>query len=472
MPMSEPYFFLVKILDSLPTDIRDILLATAKEVTPFQRKENQRREKLVYDVIEKSGIRVHYLAPEEKKRFQAAAEHIIAKYQDVIGADILQATYEHLGISGHFKNNDTIMIGLDADLTLGSSRAGLAIKRGMELAVQEINEKGGLLGKTLKVLARDHGGISARGLQNLEFFSENQNLVAVMGGLHSPVALSEIDYIHRQKIIYLDPWAAATGIVENGHYPNYVFRISANDREAGKFLVEWAWPRYKKVALLLENTGWGRSNHQAIMSALAEKGTAAVAVEWFNWGEVDMIPQLLKIKKSGAEVLFLVANAPEGINVIRSMGNMSLKMPIYSHWGITGGNFWDEVYPDLDLIDLQFLQTFSFLADSNVKAINLGKSYCHTYHVNSVKEIPLPVGVAHAYDLVHLLAKAIQQAGSLDRASIRKALEEIDSYRGVVKNYEPPFSSVRHDALDKKDFFMGQYDKNGIVVPVENVYGK
>ena len=123
----------------------------------------------------------------------------------------------------------------------------------MELAIDEINQSGGVLGKRLSIMPRDHGGISARGIANMNHFAKVKNLVAVMGGLHSPVALSELEIIHNEKCIYLDPWAAASAIVDNGFRPNYVFRVSVRDEYAGTFLVDQALKKYGKVAILLEN---------------------------------------------------------------------------------------------------------------------------------------------------------------------------------------------------------------------------
>ncbi|MGE4545417.1 MAG: DctP family TRAP transporter solute-binding subunit [Pedobacter sp.] len=458
-----------KMLDSLPKDLRETLIVTAQELTSFEREETQEREKRFLEMLETKGVHIYFLNPKEREKFRAATEHIVATYRDIIGPQILDMTFQYLDKKSVFEGSEAIVIGLDADMTLGSGSSGLAIKRGMELAVDDINMAGGLLGKKLKIITRDHGGISARGLRNMDFFSGVGNLVAVMGGLHSPVALSELDFIHRKKIIYLDPWAAATDIVNNGYDPNYVFRISANDRDAGQFIVEQALHRYKNIALLLENTGWGRSNYQAITETLSDKGVMPVEVQWFNWGETDMTPQLTKITDSGADVLLMVANAPEGVNIIRSMSKLSWKLPILSHWGITGGDFWAHVHGDLKLVDLQFLQTFSFLSSENEKARNLGERYCQKYHLPSTEMISVPCGTAHAYDLVHLLGKAIIRAGSFDRPTVRDALEKVGSYHGVLKTYEPPFTVERHDALSKKDFFLARYDDYGHIIPVTAV---
>jgi C4-dicarboxylate-binding protein DctP len=460
------FAFSKKILETLPPDIQEILVSTAKELTLFQRKEAIEREKAFIKTIKDSGTHIYYLSDEERNRFRAATAYIFEKYRNLIGTEILDKTAQYLQKKYGIPNEDEIIVGLDADMTLGSAPSGLSIKRGMELAVREINQQGGILGKKIHIMVRDHSGISARGIGNMKYFATVKNLVAVMGGLHSPVALSELDIIHREKIIYLDPWAAATPIVDNGRHPNHVFRVSVRDEYAGSFLVKEALQEYQHIALLLENTGWGRSNHKAMTVALAEKKLTPVAVEWFNWGEGDMTLQLARIENSGAEVILLVANAPEGINIIKSMVKHSKRIPVISHWGITGGYFWENVNRELESVNLKFLQTFSFMTPKNEKTKEIIRKYFEAYHVNTWREIVAPVGTAHAYDLVHLLAKAINQAGTLDRPAIRDALEKIESYEGLVKKYTPPFTPQRHDALDQNDFIMAGYGSDGRIVPL------
>ncbi|MFH0787073.1 MAG: ABC transporter substrate-binding protein, partial [Pseudomonadota bacterium] len=263
-----------------------------------------------------------------------------------------------------------------------------------------------------------------------------------------------------------DPWAAATPIVDNGFRPNYVFRVSVRDEYAGTFLVDQALKKYRKVALLLENTGWGRSNQKAMTAALAERNLTPVAVEWFNWGEEDPAPQLERIVTAGTEVILLVANAPEGISIVKAMARRQKRLPIISHWGITGGYFWEYAHRELELVDLQFLQTFSFMNPQSEKTRRVIRKYFKTYGVQSPGEIIAPVGTAHAYDLVHLLAIAVKRAGSLDRPRIRDELERIDSYNGLVKDYSPPFTPERHEALSQSEFIMTRYNNHGHIVPV------
>ena len=453
--------------DTLPSRYRDVLIRTLKETTDFERQRTHEMEETFMNTLKDARVDIYHLSREERLEFKEKTRHLSEKYSPVVGYDVTYETEKYLQEKHESDANDDILIGLDADLTLGSAPSGHAIKRGIDLAMADINRHGGVLGKKLRLVIRDNGGISARGIANMRYFSGLKHLVAVMGGLHSPVALSQLDIIHKEKIIYLDPWAAATTIVDNGYSPNYVFRVSVRDEYAGAFLVDHVLEKYQRPALLLENTGWGRSNFQAMTSAMEEKGMKPVTVEWFNWGEEDMSSQLDSMEEHQADVVLMVANAPEGAMIVKNMASRTTPIPIVSHWGITGGYFFKNVQSYLDKIDLVFLQTFSYKPCGNEKACQLTEIYLDTYNLSYPERIDAPVGVAHAYDLVHLLAAAIRQAGTMDRPRVRDELERLPSYQGVLKRYHPPFTRENHDALNRDDFILSRYDAHGRIVSLE-----
>ena len=80
--------------------------------------------------------------------------------------------------------------------------------------------------------------------------------------------------------------------------------------------------------------------------------------------------------------------------------------------------------------------------------------------------MPSAVGLAHAYDLTHLLARAVDLAGSTDRAKVRDALERLGPYDGLVKYYEQPFTEHRHDALSADDVFMARFAADDRLIPL------
>jgi branched-chain amino acid transport system substrate-binding protein len=361
-----------------------------------------------------------------------------------------------------------VLVGLDADMSSGSSQSGIAIRRGIEIAIAEINAAGGVLGRPLALVVRDHRGNPTRGEENIRQFAAMPRLVAVVGGLHTPVAMHELKAIHELGVPYLGPWAAGTPIVDNGYEPNFVFRVSVRDSDAAGFLVRKAMRRgFSRLGLLLEETGWGRSNERAMRAALAELGGAEPMVRWFHWGTTDFGPMLEDFSADGIDAILLVANAPEGLALVRSLASRQLanRLPVLSHWGITGGEFALQAAPYLADVDLTLIQTFSFTSPRHAdRAERVAEAYLSRYpDTRLAAGIPAPVVTAHAYDLVHLLRLAIERAGTTDRAAVRDALEGIESYRGLVKDYRPPFTPRRHDALDESDFHLARFDVDGSI---------
>lgn len=364
-----------------------------------------------------------------------------------------------------------IVIGLDADMSGGSALGGEAIRRGTAIAIAQINENGGVLGRPLKLAVKDHRGVPARGIDNIQDFAGIKDLVAIVGGIHTPVALAQLKEIHRHRIIYLGPWAAGTPIVKNGYTPNFVFRVSVRDEHAGGFLIKAARKRgFKKPGLLLWRTGWGRSNEKAMKSALKREKMQLAGVRWFNTSQRNMVIQIRELREAGADVIMLVANATDGLIAVRDIAALpkAQRLPVISHWGITGGDFFDAGRKDISAIDLSFLQTFSFYAPPFPKRANaLMKAYCTRFGPCASKaDVRAPVGTAHAYDIVRMLAVAIRNAGTTDRQKVRTALEQLKRFDGVMRNYRPPFTKTRHDALNAKDFRLARFDSKGSIVPV------
>lgn len=365
-----------------------------------------------------------------------------------------------------------LVIALDADLSAVAKTGGIAIERGTRIAIEEINAAGGVLGRTLELKTFDHRGNPARGIANIKKITELDNVVAVMGGVHTPVALQEIPLLHEHKLIYLDPWAAGTPVVDNGHQPNFVFRVSVRDSEAGKVLFNAAKKDgIEKVALLLGKNGWGRSNEKSMTLAAQEYGLEIVSKQWINWKQTDMKREFDAIIESGAQAIMLVLNAPEGAIAIEHMlsADETKDIKVYSHWGLAGGEFVSLVgLKVLSQANLQILQTYSFLSPSNpALSQQVLSAYQRLFDADATAEsIRGAVGVAQSYDLVYLLKSAIEKAGSTDRVLIRDALEQLPNHKGLLKHYAPAFTANRHDALWAEDYFMTKYNERGHLVPV------
>ena len=377
-------------------------------------------------------------------------------------AAVLAAVASELGAQ-----SGPVKIGLSAAVSGGSAASGEAIKRGLLIAIDEINGKGGVLGgRKLELVVRDDEGNPSKGVTIARELVEREKVAAVFGGLHTTVALAQVPVWHELTTPYMGAWAAGTNITRNGRTPNYVFRVSASDDYVDRFLVRYATERLRKgkPGLLLENTAWGQSNEAGLSKWLGEKGVKAVGVEKFNWNDPDMSPQLLRLKGAGADLVMLVANAPEGAQVVKSRAKVGWEVPILSHWGISGGRFAELTGELSD--GVVFIQTYSFFGRQNERGQHVLRQLREKFGVKGPEEVTAPVGTANAYDGLHLVALAIEQAKSADGPKVRDALESLRAeYAGLVKTYRRPFTPEQHDALTDQDYLMVVW-KGGKIVPV------
>ncbi|MEW5420934.1 ABC transporter substrate-binding protein [Amorphus sp. 3PC139-8] len=374
------------------------------------------------------------------------------------------------GAAGTVQAADPIKLGHVAALSGASAQSGEAITRGLQIAIDEINESGGLLdGRMIELIQRDDESKPPKGLIAARELIFNEDVAAFFGGIDSPVSLAIAPLANQEKTPFIGVWAAATGITRNGADPNYVFRVSAIDTLVDVKLLDYADKKFgaSKVGLMLINNPWGESNEKGLTAADEENDAVEiVGIEKFEGADVDMTPQLTRLKEAGAEAIILVVNAPPGAQMMKSRERMGWDVPVVSHWGISGGRFPELAGPTAG--DAHFVQTYSFFGDQGEVGTSVLEKLKAKYpEIKGPEDVFSPVGTANAYDAMHLLAMAIEQAGSTDGDAIRQALEDLQgSYPGLIKTYESPFSADNHDALGPNDYVMVHYEGDK-VVPTE-----
>jgi len=366
-----------------------------------------------------------------------------------------------------------VLLGIDGEFGLDNSTSAQAVELGMRTAVQEINAAGGVLhGRPLQVVVKDHRSIPARGIRNIQEFAKLPDLVAVFGGRFSPVVIEELPTLKAARVPFMAAWSSADAIVDNGMQPNYVYRLSLRDSLAMPALLAAAKRRrLERVGLLMTNTSWGRSNAAAAERALTKlPGMKIVDTSWYNWRDASLVAKYSQLRAAGAQAIVLVANDDEAAVLVREVAALprDQRVPILSHWGVTGGEFTAQAGPALQQVDFSVIQTFSFYKADPARVKRFLASAAAVSKVKRVEDIRGPVGVAHAYDLTHILARAIDLAGSTDRRAVRDALERVGSHRGLVKDYAPPFTPARHEALGPEQLLMARYRADGVLVPARD----
>jgi len=359
---------------------------------------------------------------------------------------------------------ETIKIGLVTALSGQSARAGEAITRGLQVAIDEINARGGVLKKKLELVRRDDEATPAKGVIAARELIFKEKVTVLFGGLDTPVSLAIVPIVNQEKLPFMGPWAAGTPITRNGANPNFVFRVSAVDEIVDKAMLQYAQKTFnaKNCGMILVNNPWGESNEKGLTAALAAKGMRPAGIEKFEGNDVDVVPQLSRLKAAGADCLFLVGNVGPSAQVVKSLDRMGWKPPIVSHWGPAGGRFTELAGPSAPSV--HFVQTYSFFGKQTPVGDKVLKALMAKYpDIKGPGDVTPAVGVANAYDAMMLTALAIEKAGSTNGPAIREGYYKIDRYEGLIKTYTKPFTPENHDAVNENDYVWTQFIDNQIL---------
>ena len=206
---------------------------------------------------------------------------------------------------------EPIKIGLVTALSGQSARAGEAITRGLTIAIDELNARGGVLGRKFELVRRDDEATPAKGVTAARELIFKEKVAVLFGGLDTPVSLAIVPVVNQEKVPFMGPWAAGTPITRNGANPNYVFRVSAVDEIVDRAMLQYSQKTFNahKCGMILVNNPWGESNEKGLSAALAAKGMKPAGIEKFEANDVDVVPQLTRLKAAGADCLFMAATS-------------------------------------------------------------------------------------------------------------------------------------------------------------------
>ncbi len=360
---------------------------------------------------------------------------------------------------------EPVKVALVAALSGQSAKSGEGIERGLTIAIDEINARGGVLGgRKIALIRRDDEANPAKGQIAAREVIHQEKVAAIITGIETPVALAILPIVQKERVPMMGVWAAGTAITRNAANPSFSFRVSAVDELVDKALVKYAMRTSgaKNLGLIRINNPWGESNEKGLNAAAAQYKVKLVGVEKFEQTDVDLVPQLSRLKAAGADTIILIASAAPGAQVVKALDRMNWDVPIVSHWGISGGRFAELAGPSAKKV--HFIQTYSFFGkQSEVGQKVLAALKAKYPDVKGPGDAIPPVGIANAYDGMMLLAMAIDKAGSTDGDKIRQAFYQIGRYNGLIKNYTKPFATGDHDALNEDDYIMVRYEGDQIV---------
>jgi branched-chain amino acid transport system substrate-binding protein len=360
---------------------------------------------------------------------------------------------------------DAIKVGVYGPFTGGSSPMGTSMRDGARLAADEINGRGGVLGKKIQLVERDDQAQNERGAQVMQDLVSNEKVVAVLGPINTGVALASYKYPMQAKIPLLINVSAGAPVNElfKDNPDNYVFRIAASDNIQAEMIVSDAVEKrgLKKVALLCDDTNYGQSGCAKMIDALKKRGITPVSVSKFKLKDTDMTPQLQQARQAGAQAVLTYGIGPELAQIANGMSKLGFKVPMIASWTASMSNFIDAAQANGNGVEMP--QTFIQEGATRPKASQFIADYKKKYNVD---RIPSAVSAAQGYDSMYLLAMAIEQAGSTEGPKIKAALENLTKpYEGAIATFDKPYSATDHEAIHKEQVVMGVVQGGRVMPP-------
>jgi branched-chain amino acid transport system substrate-binding protein len=352
-----------------------------------------------------------------------------------------------------------IKIGAIFPLTGGSSDMGTSARMGAQVAVDQINqEMGGLLGRKVQLVVRDDAANPDTGLKHAQDLVLTEKVAATVGFCNSGVAMKALDVFQNNKHPLLV--TCATGSAITGKYPaagSYIFRTAARDQLQSQFLVdEIVQRKLSKIALLVDDSGYGDAGLKDLEAALQKAGLKAHRVLRFKVGVTTLLDEVKQLKESGADALVGWTVGPEQGVIAASRAAAKWNVPQLGPWGLShasafstsGGSVNGAVMVQTVLPNPGMERHASFLRG----------------YAKLSKELPIGsmMAAAQSYDAVNLLLRAMFQThNDLSGGAIKNALENISRpYYGVVTTYVNPFSNKDHDAISANMLWLGTW-RNG-----------
>ena len=321
--------------------------------------------------------------------------------------------------------DDLVRMGLHGPFSGPVAYSGELMKKGFLLAVEEINQAGGIkiAGRALKIKAfvEDDRATPAEGVAVTEKLITRDQVHTIVGPFNSSVGLAVAEISDRYKVVRLVPIAVADAITK-GH--PWVFRNCPNQTMQTVQNAEYVMKqgKWKKFALLLENTDYGRGGGETWSKVAKEKGGEIFTTEYFNLGDTDFTTQLTKIKAKDPEGIFLVGLITEGAQILRQARQLGMKQQFF---GL--GGFASDKFIQLSGGAAEGLINNSYW-EPNPK---IPKSITFKENFEKFSKMEAEMFSAATYDAVYILKEAFEKAGTLgtdmeNKEALRKAMHKVD----------------------------------------------
>jgi len=324
-------------------------------------------------------------------------------------------------------NSNEIVLGEYASKTGTTASFGLSSHEGSELAMDEINSAGGVLGKKIKLISEDDRSDANEAVTAVQRLISRDKVCAILGEVASKRSLAGANVCQKEKIPMLSPASTNDTVTQVG---DYIFRICFTDDFQGRVCAEFAGKRnWKRVAIFTDVANDYSKGLTKSFKDVYLKGGGQVAIEEsYREGDNDFKGQLANIKNANVQAVFVPGYYTEVGKMLRQARELGMTIPFF------GGDGWDDpqTYRNLGAISDGCFFTNHYSADDPSPQVQAFiKAYSARYkNADGSPKIPDAMAIL-GYDTMRVMADAIKRAGSTDPKAIRDALAATKDFPGA-----------------------------------------
>ena len=318
---------------------------------------------------------------------------------------------------------DTIKVGSLESMTGSEATFGKSTQEGIDMAIEEQNKAGGVLGKKIECVVADDQSDNKLVRQAVLKLIDQEKVCAILGEVASGRTAAAAPDCQKSKIPLLSPSSTRNDVTDAG---DYIFRSCFIDANQGQWMVDIAVDRLKvkKAALLVDvQNAYSLGLSKVIKEAFEKKGGTIVREENYSGQSKDFKTQLTNIRAADPEVVFLPGYYNEVVNMLPQARELGIKVPFI------GGDAWDAeetIAIGKDAVNNCYFTNHYAHDDPDPKVQEFVKKY-------QAKFGRVPDGQAcTGYDAACILFDAIKRAGSTDPTKIRDALAATKDFPAVT----------------------------------------
>ena len=320
----------------------------------------------------------------------------------------------------------------------------------LQLYVDDINKKGGVIGLPLQLVHYDDGSDANKANSFAKRLIEDDKVDILVGGTTTGSTMSMVPLAEKSGTPFVS-LAGAVVIIEP--VKKFVFKTPHTDRMAAEKVFEDMKKRgITKVALLSETSGFGASGKKETEAVAGKYGITLVANETYGPKDTDMSPQLTKIKGTpGVQAVFVFGLGQGPAIVTKNYKQLGITLPLYQSHGVASDEYLKLAGPAAEGVRLpspaQLIPEKLPASDPQKPVVT---AYENAYKAAYKQDVSTFGG--YAYDGLMLAVDAIKRANSTDKAKVRDALEATKGFVGTSGTFN--MSPTDHMGLDLSAFRM------------------